>query len=96
MEKLVGHSTFLMLIQRSSLSTLSACYSFSRKNYLKVVPLWPSVVRELRMLDGILPLLHRDLRCPWSEQVVMVDASPEGYGVVERQCPLQLVQRGGR
>eukprot|EP00971_Amphidinium_carterae_P168336 3335613-Amphidinium_carterae.1 len=26
----------------------------------------------------------------------MVDASPEGYGVVERQCPLELVQRSGR
>ena len=48
----------------------------------KVGKLWPEVRRELRTWDGVAPLLWRDLRSQWSEDVVCVDASPWGLGAV--------------
>ena len=42
--------------------------------------MWPSVAREVRIWDGIAPLLWRGLRAKWSGDVVCVDASPYGLG----------------
>eukprot|EP00971_Amphidinium_carterae_P082942 1640877-Amphidinium_carterae.1 len=96
LEKIVGHATFVHLVHRPALSLLSAVYPFITKNYHVKQPLWPSVRRELSLLEAVLPLLWADLRRPWSRDVRMCNASPEGYGIVKATCDSELVRRAGR
>eukprot|EP00971_Amphidinium_carterae_P341870 6480919-Amphidinium_carterae.2 len=96
LERIVGHATFMLLVQRSSLSLLSAVYPFISKHYHVEQVLWPSVRRELGLLEALLPLLWVDMRRGWSEDVRMCDASPEGYGVVKATCREELVRQAGK
>eukprot|EP00971_Amphidinium_carterae_P046543 916950-Amphidinium_carterae.1 len=66
----------MMLIQRGALSVLSSCYGFCRQHYVEETEIWPSVRRELELIDGLLPLLYKNLESMWSPQVMLVDASP--------------------
>eukprot|EP00971_Amphidinium_carterae_P349654 6491135-Amphidinium_carterae.1 len=96
LEKIVGHATFVLLLQRPALSILSAVYAFITKNYHVEQVLWASVRRELTLLEALLPLLWVDLRRSWSPDVRMCDASPQGYGVVRATCDATLVRQAGR
>eukprot|EP00959_Pyramimonas_sp_CCMP1952_P400940 8401390-Pyramimonas_sp.AAC.1 len=62
MEILVGHLTWVMLLQRSALSVLSSVYAFAQAGKGRVLDLWPSVRQELTTAMGLLPLLvvHAD------------------------------------
>ena len=81
LEVLVGHLTFLFLIERKLLSLLSAVYVYIRKCYDVTVRLWSSVLEELRHVYHLLPLCSADLRAPWITTCTAYDASKGGYGI---------------
>lgn len=85
LERLVGHMTFISLCRREALSVLGESYTFIRRHYQQIVPLWKSVRNELEKWDGIAPLIFSDLRRPWSERLLAVDASEWGLGVTTSQ-----------
>ena len=85
LERLVGHMTFISLCRREALSVLGESYTFIRRHYQQIVPLWKSVRDELEKWDGIAPLIFSDLRRPWSERLLAVDASEWGLGVTTSQ-----------
>ncbi|CAK0902508.1 unnamed protein product [Prorocentrum cordatum] len=95
LEKLLGHLVFISLIKREGMSLFWSCYAFVRKCYDKETGLWPAVRRELEYWDGIAPLLWRSLRSPWTDELIVVDASEWGIGACAAPAPASLVQRLG-
>ncbi|CAK0813222.1 unnamed protein product, partial [Prorocentrum cordatum] len=95
LEKLLGHLVFISLIKREGMSLFWSCYAFVRKCYDKETGLWPAVRRELEYWDGIAPLLWRSLRSPWTDELIVVDASEWGIGACAAPAPVSLVQRLG-
>lgn len=81
LERLLGHMTFVSLCRREGLSVLGEIYTFCKRHYRVVTPLWKSVRRELYKWDAISPLLFCDLSSPWSNTLLAVDASEWGLGV---------------
>ena len=51
---------------------------------------------ECTVFIGILPLLVANLRIPWSNVLTATDASPEGWGICERECDSDVVAQMGR
>ncbi len=96
LESVLGHSTWLALIRRESLSIFSAIYPFIKSNYETIVPLWDSVIWELRTFRNILPLLQIDLGASWHETVTASDSSPAGYGVCVRDLHKDAVRDLGK
>ena len=94
LSRLVGSLTFVSLANRSSLAIFNAVYSFARARW-EADP-WPSVVRELRIWDGVGPLLLQSFRGGWSEGVMVSDASPWGRGAVQAKVPEAVVAATGR
>eukprot|EP00438_Fugacium_kawagutii_P014095 Skav231798 [mRNA] locus=scaffold734:131220:155475:+ [translate_table: standard] len=84
LERLVGHITFVSLCRREALSVLGDSYTFIRRHYAQVVPLWKSVRKfrkELLNWDGIAPLIFCQLDADWGNTLYAVDASEWGLGV---------------
>ena len=79
--ELIGKWTWVLLLRRPALAIIQHCYRFIEVADTKVFQLWPSVVRELNMLLGILPLLYTDLSNNWFHSVPATDASLLGAGV---------------
>ena len=80
-ERLMGHIIFVTLVRREGLIIFDHCFAFIRRFGSRRVRLWPSVIRELEMWDGIAPLLFMDLSKAWHDVLHVVDASPDGCGV---------------
>ena len=96
LERLVGHMTFISLCRREALSVLGEIYTFIRRHYQRVVQLWKSVRLELEKWDGIAPFIFSDLKRPWSNQLLAVDASEWGLGVTASHIsPHKTQELGG-
>lgn len=95
LERLVGHMTFVSLCRGESLAVFGEVYTFIRRNYNSVVPLWKSVRCELLKWDGICPLIFTNFTKPWSTTVYSVDASEWALGVVCSSMTASEVQRLG-
>eukprot|EP00438_Fugacium_kawagutii_P024261 Skav223122 [mRNA] locus=scaffold419:830256:833692:- [translate_table: standard] len=96
LEILVGHCTYVGLLNRCSLSVFHSVYKFIKSHYNHSTPLWASVQAELRAFCGLLPLLKADWLRPWCEQVTVSDASEEGYGVCCSSWKSSAVAQVGR
>ena len=82
LERLIGHLTFVSLERREILSCFRAVYSFVQAGYSQPHRLWPSVVRELRIFRGVLPLLLRRLDACTDTTVRLFDACETGHASV--------------
>ena len=93
MERLLGHMCFVSLIRRESLSVLDSCYKFvvKTRHVKREMPIWDSVANELRLWDGLAPLLWARFDAPACPTVVMVDASGWGLGAARASAPEALV-----
>ncbi|CAK0805153.1 unnamed protein product, partial [Prorocentrum cordatum] len=80
LERLAGHMGFISLVRRESLSVFDTLFAFIRRFYYEEAPLWPSVINELTIWEGIAPLLWRNLKASWGPSLCAVDASPTGLG----------------
>jgi hypothetical protein len=97
LERLVGHLVPILCLRRECLSLLHAAYVFIKTAPLaRRVFLWPSVRRELQLILALLPLGVAELGRPWADKVWAVDASPQGYGVVEGSWDAATVGAVGR
>ena len=96
LEVVVGHLTFVGLMNRRSLSVLHACYRFIQACYYSVSDLWDSVVAELSCFKGLLMLLTQDWWRPWNTVVSSSDSSLTGYGVCQSTWPVEVVAEVGR
>ena len=87
LQRLVGHLAFVMMLNRTFLLILSACYSFARAEYTTPKVLWHSVVRELTHAHNLLPLCFTDICLTDSFGVFCRDSSrigdlgKDGYSV---------------
>ncbi len=81
-ERLVGKFTNLFLLHRPALAIFSTVYVFARKCGHAVAPVWSSVIRELRMALGVLPLVRSDLARHVSELLLQSDACDTGSAAV--------------
>ena len=96
LSRLVGHYSFLALAHRPGYSVFDSVYRFIHRFEKTVKPFSASIVRELRWAMALIPLLRTNLRAPWSDTVLAVDASEHGRGVVERRTDSKLIQAAGR
>eukprot|EP00438_Fugacium_kawagutii_P028256 Skav200691 [mRNA] locus=scaffold6391:1205:6504:+ [translate_table: standard] len=95
LERLLGHITFVSLCRREALSVLGDCYTFVKRNYKQVVPIWKSVRKELAMWDGISVLIYNNMRSVWGDTLYAVDASEWGLGVTTTTAnPSELSKLG--
>ncbi|CAE7502120.1 unnamed protein product [Symbiodinium sp. KB8] len=77
------------------MSVFRALYDFAGRGLPKC-RVWECARRECRIFSDIAPLLVGNLRRPWSIRVTCTDASPFGYGIVERDLPEETVRAIGR
>ena len=96
LEILVGHCTYCGLVNRCTLSIFHNVYKFIKTSYSTSIPIWPSVMAELRAFVGLMPALRADWSRPWSDEVVVSDASEEGYGVCRAHWGTRAVAEVGR
>lgn len=96
LEMVVGHFISLGVLRREVLSCLNAVYAFIRRYRNQRRRLWPSVLKELRWMKALIPLIRRNMRAKWSTRVVVVDASEWGGGVCAADIPREVVARAGR
>ena len=65
LERIIGNFTSMAMVRRPCLSILNAVYRFGRGSDLpdhklnrdKPLPLWDSIVRELKWCKAVIPLL---------------------------------------
>lgn len=93
-QRLLGHGIVVMVLNRSGMNIFRSLYDFAARNFRRI-RLWKSACRECRIFLGVLPLLVGDLRRAWSPTIQCSDASPDGYGICERDLPLEKVSEQG-
>ena len=94
-QRLLGHAMFLCVLCRPGMSIFRSLYDFAGRGLPKC-RVWDSARRECCIFSDIIPMLVGNLRRPWSTRVICSDASPSGYGIVERELPTETVRALGR
>ena len=97
LSSIVGKLTWCMLVNRPALQCLHRVYRFMEARRDQPSHLWPSVVRELLIACGLLPLLSATLTAPFCHRLIATDASEFGGAVVSRKLqpsedPFQTAQ----
>ena len=96
LEVIIGHYTYVALLNRSALSVLRQCYDYIRARYHVPSRLWTGVRKEIKVMIGLVPLLSVNCLMPWLGVAHCSDASPHGYAVHECELPLSTIQMVGR
>lgn len=96
LEIVIGHCTFLGLLNRCSLAIFHRVYQFIRSSYLVAVEIWPSVRSELKAFMGICFLMTQDWWRQWNTHVTSSDSSLSGFGACKSIWPKELVASVGR
>ena len=96
LEVLVGHATFVALMNRHVLSVFNTVYRYINAHYHKPAPLWTTVREELSVFRGLMIFLHADWARPWNTYVTATDSSLEGFGVVSSHWQQHEVASAGR
>eukprot|EP00438_Fugacium_kawagutii_P033140 Skav227543 [mRNA] locus=scaffold2241:169914:174596:- [translate_table: standard] len=94
-QRLLGHAMVVCTLNRNGMSIFRRLYDFvssgSRPRRLTAAE-----SMECKIFSGLVPFLFADLRRPWSEDVHVTDASPDGFGICHRQVDSETVQAVGR
>ena len=61
LQKIIGVASWSMLLHRPLLGVFCAVYSFAEGGAAKVRNVWPSLKRELGILQALLPFCRKDL-----------------------------------
>ncbi len=83
LERIIGKWAWFLLSSRLGFSVFSAVYGFIKAAGKRILPLWPSVRKDLLLVCGIAPLLSVDWRQKWSDTASAFDASRVAQGVSE-------------
>jgi hypothetical protein len=84
LSSLLGKWTWACLAARPALSVFQSVYRFVKFAGSRSFQLWRSVIRELRVISGLAPLLFTHLSAPVFRRVLATDASSVGLGVCAR------------
>lgn len=84
-----------MLLRRELLGIFCHVWKFIKETYRRRMPMRQSVRRELRHARALLPLAVANGRQRWSTEVWSFDASKTGFGVVQRELPVEEVRKIG-
>ncbi len=95
LESCIGSWAWAVLPRRPAFAFMQAVYTFQEAARRGFGPmrLWPSVVKELRSLVAIAPLLFADLGARWHSTVFASDASSWGMGVVNARVGRATISR---
>ena len=93
--RLLGHSMTLCTLNRCGMAVFRSLYDFVEAAP-QPRPLNHKERQEVLNFVGIVPLLVGELKRNWSSTVTCTDASPDGYGICERQLDQELVHDIGR
>ena len=81
MQSLTGHLVDHFALRRETLSVLKEVYRFQEGDLRDSKPMSPALRAELRVCQGLLPLVVAPLGLDRCATVLCSDASPEGFGV---------------
>ena len=96
LEILVRHFTSRAFLRRELLAVFGAAYTFIARHRHRMVPLWPSVRRELVWVAHLIHLSQRSLAAEWSPIAHCFDASWWVFGVVKKHVYLDVVRDTAR
>ena len=91
---LLGHAMTVCVLCRPGMSVFRALYDYSAKGFGQQ-KLWETAIRECKIFVGILPLLISNLRRPWAKTIVCSDASPSGFGLIQREASEEQIKDVG-
>ena len=94
-QRLLGHAMVVCTINRCGMPIFRRLYDFVHSSCQprRLTLLEQS---ECKIFIGILPLLVANLRRQWADVITATDASPEGWGICERDCDCSFVAQMGR
>ena len=98
-QKLLGHAMFICVLNRAGMSVFRSLYDFVQRNIDdldRLRMLNHREVLECKIFVGLVPLLFASLRRQWSTTVICSDASPQGFGICEREADIKSVRNLGR
>ena len=94
-QRLLGHAMVVCTINRCGMCVFRHLYDFVQKGgHARFLN--KQEQGECYNFSGLLPMLVASMRRSWSDVVVITDASPDGYGICERQLDTQTVADIGR
>lgn len=82
LSELIGKWTWCMCVRRPMFAIFSNVFKFIEMAGERLFDLWRSVRRELALACSLAPLFFVSLSSPWFFDVIAVDASLKGQGVV--------------
>jgi len=94
-QKLLGHAMFICVLNRAGMAIFRSLYDFVQRNIddLDRLRLLNHRERlECRVFVGLVPMLFAALRRPWSSTVICSDASPQGFGLCEREDNISRIR----
>ena len=94
LRRLLGHAVTICVLNRAGMSVFRALYDFVESQAIRSLNAKERF--EVEIFVGLVPLLVGELRREWSETVLCIDASPDGYGLCQRQVEQAEVRRIGR
>ena len=94
-QRLLGHSMVVSVLNRCGMSVFRKLYDFSTSSTSPRF-LTASERDECLIFAGIAPLLIADLRKEWSSTITCSDASPTGFGICECQSTAGQAKQHGR
>ena len=94
-QRLLGHSMVVCVLNRCGMSIFRKLYDFAASNSEPRL-LYPSERSECLIFAGLVPLLVTDLRRPWADVITCTDASPFGFGICERDVQPALARQHGK
>lgn len=94
-QRLLGHSMVVSVLNRCGMSVFRKLYDFSTSES-GARKLTQSEQDECLIFAGIAPLLIADLRREWCSTITCSDASPMGFGICERDSTPLLAKQHGR
>ncbi len=94
-QRLLGHSMVVCVLNRSGMSVFRKLYDFIASG-CSPRKLHPSERDECLQFAGLVPLLLSDIRKEWSNIITCTDASPTGFGICEKVSNIETVRKHGR
>jgi hypothetical protein len=89
----VGKWAWAFLARRPAFCVFGSVYRWLHVFDDAEAPLWPSARLELAMACALAPLLSANIAEEWFDEIVAVDASMDGQGVVSTRADEALISR---
>ncbi|CAK0797517.1 unnamed protein product [Prorocentrum cordatum] len=96
MEVWLGHAVSLLMLARPGYAALSATYRFAETAWGVWAPLPREVMREMRLVAGLVWLAEVDLAAPYVPRVYASDSADNGYGLMYKKASVEEMQSAFR